>query len=190
MAAQTQELTDIGLEAALILTNNFEEALVYEKMAEYIFNELSRIINLNQITLYVIDEEMENLKEEAIYGISGLMPSYDVISLTDLSADLARRKVVSFAYKDFYYTNIPLETGSRLLGLIKLRTYSNLEQEIISGIKDMAKTISLGLRSVLFESDTIREKENTEFSIKINNRLQSIDKLDLLINTFLKMTAE
>ncbi len=186
--AQSKELSKVGLEAATFLANNFKEALIYEKLTEFIYHEMNNIIDLDQLCFYVLDDEMENLKEEAVYNSTGLLPSYDFISAEQISSTLTRQKVLKTRDKDYNYIKVPLRTGSQILGLIEFRTIYFLNDSITTEIEEMCKTISLGLRSVLFETDTIREKENTEFSIKINNKLQSIDNLDVLITTFLEMT--
>ncbi|MFW6410307.1 MAG: hypothetical protein ACOCZR_04620, partial [Halanaerobiales bacterium] len=184
----SRDLTKIGLKAAAFLTNNFKQPLIYEKLMKYIFEEMNKTINVNQICIYVIDSEMENLKEEAMYNRSGWIPGYDFISAEDISSELKNKEVIKYSEDNYNILQVPLHTGSQLLGLMELRTISPLAEECVSEIIDMTVAISLGLRSVLFEADTIREEENTQFFININNKLQSIDDQDQLINTFLKMT--
>ncbi|MFP4016921.1 MAG: diguanylate cyclase, partial [Halanaerobiales bacterium] len=184
------DLISVGIETSTLLTTKFsEDAFIYERLAEYIFYGMEKAIDINQICFYVIDNEMKNIKEEAIYNSTGLMPSYDFIPLSQLPVELKNNEVLRYQYKDYYYLKVTLHTGSQLLGMIELRTLSYLDEEKIQDIEAMARVISFGLRSVLFEADTIRERENTELLIDINNKLQSIDDLDTLIETFLKLTV-
>ncbi|MFP4661677.1 MAG: HD domain-containing phosphohydrolase [Halanaerobiales bacterium] len=183
-------LMSIGIEASKLLINNFkQDAFIYEKLAEYIFQGMEKAIDIDQICFYVVDDEMRNLKEEAIYDSSGWMPSYDFIPLDQLSEEIKSNELISYQHNDYYHLKVPLHTGAQLLGMMELRTMSYIDEEKKTGIKAMASVISFGLRSVLFEADTIREKENTELLIEINNKLQSISDLDKLIDTFLKLTV-
>ncbi|MFW5992080.1 MAG: GAF domain-containing protein, partial [Halanaerobiaceae bacterium] len=181
-------LIKVGLEAATYLTNNSEKPLVYEKLMRLIFEKINEFIDVTQISIYVIDNNKKNLKEEAIYHKSGWIPGYDFIKAEDISPTLKEKRVKKFSENNYYKLQVPLHTGSQLLGLLEFRTLSPLSEKYINEIKDIASTISLGLRSVLFEADTIREEKNIQFFIDINNKLQAIDDIDELVNTFLEMT--
>lgn len=186
---QAQDLAVVGLEAATFLTRNFKEFLIYEKLAEFIFNKLDK--NFEQIRFYVIDEEQENLREEVGYNSLGWRPGYEFIPLSQIDQELVDNDWISVIKEnDFTDLKVLLKTVDQILGLMELRTFDDISDEMLEGIKRMAVIISLGLSNVLFATDTIREKENTEISIIINNKLQDINDLDELIHTFLKLTIE
>lgn len=189
MMFRTTNLYSIGIEGAELLIDNFKKTFIYEKLAEFLYHEIKKIMELEQISFYVIDDEMGNLKGEAIYNNAGLIPSYDFIFLDRLSPTIKENKLWKGKDNKYYYLRVPLYTGSQLLGLLELQTLTPIKEEREAEIEAMAKSLSFGLRRVLFEKDTIRERENTEFSLTLNNKLQSIDNLHRLIDVFLKMVV-
>jgi len=184
-----QKISRIGLEAASFLVNNIGEYLVYDNFVELIFQKMGEMIDLVQIRFYVIDSEMENLIEESICNNTGKLPGTSLISVPSLSAAFLQEKIEQYSDNNNYYLRVLLQNGPKLLGLMEFGTVSELPDTVIKEIKAVAMTISFALGSVLFATDTIREKENTEFNIRINNSLQSIDDIDKLISRFLEMTV-
>ena len=185
-----KNLAKIGLGIADFLIINFKKNLIYEKLTKRIYKQINSIVEVVEIGFYVIDEDMKNFNEEVIYNYTGWIPGFNCIPLDELPSELiVENKVIKYKEHNYHYLQFPLFAGSQILGLLEIKSEYGIEEEKIEKIKDLLKAISLGLKGVLFEADTIREAENTELSIKINNELQSIDDLDLLVDTFLKMTV-
>ncbi|MEJ6951628.1 bifunctional diguanylate cyclase/phosphohydrolase [Natronospora cellulosivora (SeqCode)] len=184
-----KNLIEVGYEAANILTKNYNDNLVYKKMCEYIFNEISDMIDL--IRLYIIDEQIEGLKEALIYHKFGWSVGFDSIALYQLPKDIIEKnKIIRAKYDDFNLLKIPLKVEDELLGLIEFSTCGYLEDDIIIEIKQMANIISYSLSNILLKMDTKREKESTEISIKVNNKLQATDSLEDLYDTFLNLSVK
>ncbi|MFP4661911.1 MAG: HD domain-containing phosphohydrolase [Halanaerobiales bacterium] len=176
----------IGLKAAEILSKNFDDSLIYEKTARFLFESLEEIIE--QLHIYIIDEQMKNLKEEVIYTANGWRPGYDVITLYQLPREVSRDKdIFSFEDQNNYYLMVPLSDTSQILGMIELKTKGYLSGKQIGDIKIIARAISLGLSNILFKTDTLRIKRNTDTSIEINSKLQAINEMEPLISTFMEM---
>ncbi|HOA41364.1 MAG TPA: diguanylate cyclase [Halanaerobiales bacterium] len=187
---KSANLYSVGIEGAEILIKNSKKTFIYEELVEALFHGIEKALELEEITFYVIDDEMENLKGEAIYNRTGLVPCYDFITVSRLFPEIKRNELYSYKARKYYYLMIPLFAGSQLLGLIELQTLSPISKKRQMELKAMAGSIAIGLRSLLFERDTIREKENTEFSLKLNNELQSITKREDLIDFFLEKVVE
>ncbi len=179
----------IGLDTAEFLTNSYNDTLIYEKTARFLYNRLESLID--QLRFYVIDSQMENFKEEVIYSDLGWRPGYDLIPFYQLPDEIREKKNI-FRFKDnnYHYLLIPLLSSNQLLGLMEFRSTEEFSNELLAKFKKMALAISLGLSSVIFKSDTIRIKKNTDISIDINRRLQSIDDLNTLITTFMGIIIE
>ncbi len=182
-----KDLSKVGSQAATFLKNNIKDSLIYEKLTEFIFHRINYIFSIERVSFFVVDAKMENIKEEAIYTNTGWIPGYNFISLDNVSPPLINNKILSEKVQDLHYLKLPLHTGSKFLGIIEIRSRSIIEGDLIEEIKFFKQAISFALATVLFETDSLREKENTEISIKINNKLQSVEDLDLLIDTFMKM---
>lgn len=187
---ESTNLYRVGIEGAELLISNSRKTFIYEELAEYLFHRIDRVLGLEQITFYVIDDEMENLRGEAIFNRTGLVPSYDFIAVDRLSMEIKKKELYRFQDRRYHYLWIPLYAGSHLVGLIELQTTTPVPEEREQELRGMAGSIALGLRSLLFERDTIREKENTEFYLRLNNELQSIDERERLIDVFLKMMVK
>ncbi|MEJ6952611.1 HD domain-containing phosphohydrolase [Natronospora cellulosivora (SeqCode)] len=185
----SKDLSKVGLQSATFLTNNSKDSLIYEKLTEFIFHRINYVISIERLSLYVIDEKMENIKEEAIYTNTGWIPGFNFISLDDVSPPLIKNKILRDKVQKIHYLKLPLHTGSKFLGVLEIRSKSLIGSDLVEEIKFFKQAISFALSTVLFETDTLREKENAETSIKINNKLQSIDNLDELIDIFMKMTV-
>lgn len=188
--AEGTNLYRVGIEGAELLISNSRKAFIYEELVEYLFHGINKVLDLEQITFYAIDDEMENLRGEAIYNRTGLVPSYDFIALDRLSAEIKKKELYRFRDRKYHYLWIPLYAGSHLVGLIELQTPVPVPEAREQELRGMAGSIAFGLRSLLFERDTIREKENTEFYLRLNNELQSLNKREQLIDVFLEMVAK
>ncbi|MFW5982034.1 MAG: HD domain-containing phosphohydrolase [Halanaerobiaceae bacterium] len=186
----SKSLAKVGIQAATFLINNSQDSLIYEKLTEFIFHRINYAFNIERVSFYVIDDKMENIKEEAIYTRTGWIPGFNFISLENVSPPLINNKIIRDKDQNLHHLKIPLHTGSKFLGIIEIRSSFFIDEDIVEEIKFFKQAISFALSTVLFETDTLREKENAEISIKINNKLQSIDDLDLLIDTFMKMTVD
>lgn len=79
---QLNNLTALGLETAVFLTDNSTDPLIYEKTARLLYNGLDNLIN--QLRFYVIDKQRKNFKEKVIYSEIGWRPGYDVIPFYQL----------------------------------------------------------------------------------------------------------
>lgn len=185
-----QNMSRVGLEAANFLVENIGEYLVYNDFTELLFQRMEEEFDLVQIRFYIIDREMENLIEESVYNNTGWLPGYGLIPVSSLSGKFLREKIKRYTDYNFHYLRVLLHSGSKLLGLMEFGTKSELPDVKVKGIQAATQIISFALGSVLFETDTIREKENTEFNIQLNDNLQDIDDIDKLISRFLKMTME
>ena len=188
--AEGTNLYRVGIVGAELLISNSRKAFIYEELVEYLFHGINKVLDLEQITFYAIDDEMENLRGEAIYNRTGLVPSYDFIALDRLSAEIKKKELYRFRDRKYHYLWIPLYAGSHLVGLIELQTPVPVPEAREQELRGMAGSIAFGLRSLLFERDTIREKENTEFYLRLNNELQSLNKREQLIDVFLEMVAK
>ncbi|MFP4198710.1 MAG: HD-GYP domain-containing protein [Halanaerobium sp.] len=179
----------VGLDTAKFLTDNYTDTLIYEKTARFLYQRLDNLID--QLRFYVIDKQKQNFKEEVIYTEIGWRPGYDVIPFYQLPEKITdKREILQFEDNNQHFLLIPLVSGSQLLGLIEMRLQEKLGEQQLAEIEEMALGISLGLSSVIFKLDTIRTKKNTDISIEINSRLQSIDNLNILITTFMELIIE
>ncbi|MFW6305855.1 MAG: GGDEF domain-containing protein, partial [Bacillota bacterium] len=183
------DLLEIGVKTADILIYHEDNNLIYEKASKFLYHQLEGFIS--QIRFYVTDKHGENFQEEVIYGERGWRPGYDFIPYYQLPG-IIRKKKGFFRFNDdtHNYVLVPLVTAGQVLGLLEFQSVEEISDKIVEGLRQMSDTIALGISHNIFKENTIKSKKNTDVSIQINHKLQSITDLSELISYFMKLSVK
>lgn len=188
MTEQEINFIKMGLDTAKIFFSPTNDLSVYENVVKFIFENMNGL--LENIRLYTIDEKGKNFREEIIYSNEGFEPGYDYIPFYQLPDKITQeRKISNYVIGNNLYIMVPLTISQELIGLMELKTDCNINKSFINNIEQMANTIALGLSNYLYKKDNLGKKVYTDIVIKINNELLSINDLNDLILTFLKLTV-
>ncbi|MFW6237903.1 MAG: hypothetical protein ACOC5A_01555 [Halanaerobiales bacterium] len=194
IAEKYSDLLETGIEVAQILSSSGKKtSILYEKVAEILYEGFHDYQIADQIRLYVIKQGEEVLEEEIFYNsLEGLQPGYDSIPFYQLPDQLLEEEKITLSEDDEQdFILVPLFYEGELIGMMELRV---LKQEVITEgllheLEDMATVISLGLSQMIFKESNLLYKSFFNTALEINEHIQSINSLKELVSSFMELTA-
>ncbi|MFW5999277.1 MAG: HD domain-containing phosphohydrolase [Halanaerobiaceae bacterium] len=188
------ELLVTGIEAAGILSVSEEKpSILYEKVAEILYSEFDNHEIADQMRLYVIKQGEEVLEEEIFYNASeGLQPGYDSIPFYQLPDELLSEEEIAVIQDDNQkFILVPFFYEAELIGMMELRTpkKNRVSEELLDELSDMAAVLSIGLSQMLYIKSNMLYQSFFNTALEINKQVQSLNALEGLVSSFMKLTA-
>ncbi|HEX2953816.1 MAG TPA: sensor domain-containing diguanylate cyclase [Bacillota bacterium] len=191
MESTIAALSQLGNKASSTLYSSNKRYNFLEEAGALIYEGLVKILNIQQVRLYLVDATDKILRDEVVVNSEGALQGNDAMPLYQIPDKIVNSgEIVTRSHGALHEALIPLKTPSELVGLVVLTSNQKFPKTVISDLPAFAEGLTMGIKYVLLSREAERTSLLLKAATRMGRELQGVNGADRLLYHFVTLAVE